>query len=643
MKKKQLETLLYSAVGVGAMLLLLVGFNVITAAAKQRVDLTQEKAHTLSEGTRAILRQLDTPIRVRFYCTQVENATPETVYLTSYAQQVEDLLEEFRQQARGKILLEKYNPQPDSDAEDSAKLDGIEGQGMPPYGESFYLGVSVSLLDEKVALPFLSPTRERLLEYDLARAITQVMKPEKPVVGVMSALPVFGMAMNPMMMQMGRQGQEPWIVISELRRDFTVKEIAPTVEKIDDDIRLLLVIHPRDLSEAAQYALDQFVLRGGKLVAFVDPLSIADNRNNMMNPLQRATASGSTLDKLFKAWGVEFDAGKCVADMHFKTTINRGGPRGEEAPAVLSLNRDGLNAEDVLTSQLDNLLLPYAGVFTGTPASGLQQTVLLKTSPNSQLIEKIMAEFGGGDKDFKPAGTQYALAIRLSGKFKTAFPDGKPGAKPDEKKDPGDQAADAKPATATADGSLKESAKENTVVLFADSDLLFDPVVAQVQNIFGQKIIIPMNGNLNLAQSVVEQLAGDSNLIAVRSRATLNRPFTVVKRMEERAQESFRSKIRELEASLQDTQQKLSELQRTKEKSQQRLILTPEQQQEVARFRKKEAEVKRELKDVRRNLRREIDSLENRLKWVNIAVMPFGVTISGILVAIYKRKKTAAK
>jgi len=639
MKTKSLETFLYSTLGVGAMFLLLTGFNVVTGALKVRVDLTAEKAFTLSEGTRAILAKLDTPVKVRFYYTQVESATDETVYLSSYARQVEDLLGEFKQAARGQLIIEKYDPQPDSDAEDRAKMDGIEGQPIPPYGEGFYLGLSLSRgMDEVVAIPFLSPSREKLLEYDLARAISQLQKPEKPVVGVLSALPVFGMPMNPMMMQMGRQGQDPWVFISELKRDFTVKEVPMSADKIDDDIKVLVAIYPKDISETLQYAVDQFVLKGGKLVAFLDPKSIADNANPMANPLQRATAGGATMDKLLKAWGVEFDVSKVVADPTFKTMLQGRDGQPQDNPTVLSLTKAGLNSDDILTSQSDNLLVPFTGVFTGTPASGLTQTVLLKTSRDSQLVDKIMAEFGGTEKDFKPSGTEYALAIRLRGKFKTAFPEGKPGTKAEEKKE-GDEKKD----EPKADASLKESAAENSVILVADSDLLFDPVAAQVQNIFGQRIVIPRNGNLNFGQSIVEQLGGDSNLIAVRSRATLNRPFTVVRQMEEDAQKSFRSKIKLLEDSLQETQTKLSELQRTKEKGQQRFVLSPEQQQEVANFRKKEGDVKRQLKDERKNLRKEIDSLENRLKWLNIAAMPLAVTLSGILVAVLKRKKTAAK
>jgi ABC-type uncharacterized transport system involved in gliding motility auxiliary subunit len=639
--KKQLETILYSTVGVAAMFVLLAGFNVVTAGFKQRVDLTKEQAYTLSPGTRSILKKIDTPIKIRFYCSQPENATPETVYLRNYAQEVEDLLEEFKQYAGGKLTITKYNPAPDSDAEDSARLDGIEGQVVSAEGEPFYLGLAVSLLDESVALPFLSPTRERMLEYDVARAISQVVTPQKPVVGVMSALPVMG-EFNPMMMRMGQRGQEPWIVINELKRDFTVKEVSLSVDKIDDDIKVLVVIYPRDISEGAQYAIDQFVLRGGKLVAFLDPLSIADNRSNASNPLQGAMASGATLDKLLKAWGLEFDVSKAVADMTFKTPIRGQDGRPQEAAAVLSLTKIAMNTDDVLTAQLDNLLLPYPGVFTGTPAAGLKETVLLKTSKNSQLIEKIMAQFGGGEKDFKASDKEYALAVRLAGKFKTAFPDGKPGEKAADKKPEGENKEDQKPES-KPDTSLKESTTDSVVILVGDSDLLFDPVCAQVQNIFGQKIVIPQNGNLNLAQSMVEQLAGDSNLIGVRSRATLNRPFTVVNQMKERAEDALRGKIKELEAGKQETEQKLAELQRTKEKGQQRFILSPEQQQEIGRYRTKVAELNRQLKNERKKLRRDIDSLETRLKWVNIATMPLIVSLSGVGLAVYKRKKTVTK
>ncbi len=630
--KRGLETYIYSTLGIVAMLGILVALNLIAARGKQRLDLTAERAYTLSPGTRAILAKLDTPVQVRFYCTRGENEMP--VQLKTYAQRVEDLLGEFRQASKGQIEIQKLDPQPDSDAEDSAKLDGIEGQMLAP-GTNIYLGLSVSMLDQKETISFLAPNRERLLEYDLARAISRVTTPAKPVVGVMSPLPVAGSPINPMMMRMGQRGEPPWVFLSEMKRDFTVKTIEMTAEKIPDDIKVLVVIHPKGITDAAQYAIDQFVLRGGKLIAFLDPLAVLDRQSAGM---MGGPPSSSSLDKLLKAWGVTFDALKVVADANYVGRVQQG-----RAPTVLMLTEKALSADDVLTSGLDNLVFVFAGAFTGTPAEGLKETVLVKSSTNSQLVEPMMAQMGGEEilKNFAASGTEYPLAIRLAGKFKTAFPDGKPKAaepkpgepKPEEKND------------APAEPGLKESAQENAVILVGDSDFIQDQVaVSEMMNPFGgQRMVSPQNGNLGLAQSAVEQLAGDSNLIAVRSRASRERPFTVVKTMQEDAEAKFRSKIKDMEASLATAQSKLSELQRSKTpEAGQRFILSPEQQKEIENFRKKETEVKQQLKTERKKLRADIDSLENRIKWINIAAVPVLVAFAGMLLAMTRRKRQAA-
>ncbi len=641
MKKKNLEMLLYSAAGLAAMGVALIAFNVITNSVKERVDLTKEKAYTLSPGTKAILRKLDTPVKVRFYCTQSENATPETVFLKAYAKRVEDLLAEYKQVAGSKLIVERYDPQPDSDAEDSARLDGIEGQTLS-NGEKFYLGLAVSLLDEKQAIPFLAPNRERLLEYDLSRAISRAVTPDKPVVGIMSPLPVFGMPANPMMMRMGQQGQEPWVLVNELKNDFNVRRVGMEVDKIDDDIKVLLLLHPREISDKAQYAVDQFIMRGGKLLAFLDPLPLVDAReqNQMLGSIPN---SGSSIEKLLKAWGISFDTSKVVADLNFKMKVGGRNNQPQDAPAFLSVTTEGINNDDIVTSQIDNIWLPFAGAFSGTPVQGLKETVLLKSTTQSQLVDGFMANLSGENiiKDFKPSGTAYALAIRLSGKFKTAFPNGKPEEKKDEDKKEGDK-KDEKVAEKKPDDSLKETKQDNVVILVGDADMLYDHfALRQMQSPFGA-LSMAMNGNLNFAQNAIEQLAGDNNLIGVRSRATQNRPFTLVKKMQAQAEENYRSKIKELEDSLAETQRRLNELQQKKEKGQ-RFILSPEQQAEVENFRKKEAEVKIKLKEERKKLRRDIDSLENRLKWFNIAAMPLVVSASGLTLAFYKRKRTSAK
>jgi ABC-type uncharacterized transport system involved in gliding motility auxiliary subunit len=642
MQKKSLETILYSTAGVVVMLVILIALNFIAGTARARLDLTQEKAFTLSAGTRAILKKLDTPVTIRFYCTQSESATPETVYLKSYARKVEDLLAEYRQVAGGKLKIEKYDPQADSDAEDSARLDGIESQQLPGV-DRFYLGLAVKCADELQSISFLAPNRERLLEYDLDRAIVRAENPEKATIGLMTPLPVFGMPSNPMMAQMGQQGSQPWALITELKNDFNVKRVAMDADKIDDDIKLLVVIAPKDISDKAQFAIDQFIMRGGKLVAFLDAQCLADNRqqNQMMANMG---GGGSSLDKLLKAWGLQFDTGKVVADLKYKMQLRGRTGEPQDAPAWLGLTSDAINKDDVATSQIDNVWLPLCGAFTGTPVAGLKETVLLSSSKDSQLVDAMLANFSGENimKEFKPSGVTYALAVRLRGKFKTAFPDGAPQEKKDEKSDT-EKKDEKKPDEKKTGDWLKETKADNTVVLFGDADLLYDPfTIRQIESPFGA-LKMAMNANLNLAQNIIEQMTGDNNLIAVRSRATLNRPFTRVKEMEAAANEKFQSEIKRLEDSAAQAQQKINEMQAQKKDKDQRFILSPEQRVELEKLRKEEADTRKRLRQVQKDLKKEVVSLQTRLKWINILAVPLAVTATGIVIAIVNRRKTSAK
>ncbi|NBV86924.1 MAG: hypothetical protein EBS01_11855, partial [Verrucomicrobia bacterium] len=526
MKNKGLETWLYSSLGVAAMFGIIVLFYAIASSFNTRLDLTAERAYTLSAGTRAILSKLDTPVQIRFYCTRGDNRMP--VFLKTYAQRVEDLLGEFRQASKGQIEIQKLDPAPDSDAEDSARLDGIEGQARME-GEPFYLGVSVSMLDQKQAIPFLSPERERLLEYDLARALTRVVSTTKPVIGVMSPLPYGGQPMNPMMMRMGQQGQQPWVLISELKRDFTVKDIPPSAEEIPADVKVLVLIHPKGITEGSQYAIDQFVLRGGKLIAFLDPLSVLD-RSAAGNPMGMNMGSHSSIDKLLGAWGIKFDSSKVVADLDFV-----GRTRDGRQPAVLALNEKATNRDDIVSAESNNLIFAFAGTFSGTPAEGLKQTILVHSSKNSQLVDPMNAQFGGETliKNFSSSNTEYALALRLTGKFKTAFPEGKPKVAAPSPEGASEQKS--------GEPGLTESKEDGAVVLLGDSDFIQDQLTVQeMANPFsGQRMVMPVNSNLAFAQSAIEQLAGDNNLVAVRSRASRERQFIVVKEMQAKAESAF--------------------------------------------------------------------------------------------------------
>jgi len=627
MKQKSFEMLLYSAGGILAMAVLLVAINMIVSAFPARADLTQEKIYTLSPSTRAILAKLKTPVTLRFYCTR--NVTPmaESLYLENYARQVEDLLGEYKETADGKIIVQKFDPEPDSDAEDSARLDGIEPETLPT-GDKFYLGLAVSRLDAKQTVK-LSPDRQRLLEYDISRAISRVVNPVKPVVGVMSSLPVFGQQANPMMEEMGRQGAPPWEIINELSGDYTLRQVPLDTDKIDDDIKVLLLIHPRGITAAGQYAIDQFVLRGGKLIAFLDPLSIADARGR--NPMMSAPPSGaSTLDKLLPAWGVHFDTSKVVADLNFKMQVADQNGQPADAPAFLDVTAEGINTNDIITADLTDLWLPYAAAFTGVPASGLKETVLLKSTKDSELTDAEIYDLTGSQilKSFNAAGVEYPLAIKLTGKFKTAFPD---GPRPEDTN-----------AVSKTTPFLKEGKGDNTVILVGDSDMLSDEfALREVNTIFGT-MAMELNDNLSFAQNAISQMAGNSDLIAMRSRGVENRPFTVIKKMEAAAEMQYQSKIKELQNSLAATQQRLSELQQTKSQNQ-RYILSPEQQAQIENFQKQAAQVRSDLKKVQKDLRHDVVALQTHIEWLNIAAMPAVVSVFGLGLAAWKRKRTSAR
>ncbi|MFN0164697.1 MAG: Gldg family protein, partial [Burkholderiales bacterium] len=503
---KKSETLIYSAVGLIALFLLLVAANFLASRAALRADLTDGRIYTLSEGTKKILGKIDGQVKIRLYSTKGDMP----VQLKSFGQRVEDLLSEFKAVAGDKLIIEKYNPKPDSDEEDAAQLDGVEPQQLAT-GEQFYLGLSVSRLDRKQTIPGINPQRERLLEYDLIRLIAQVAVTERPVVGLMSALPIQGAPFN----MMTRQPTEAWVLHGELKRDFDLRVVDFNADKIDPAIKVLLLIHPRDISERTEYALDQFVLRGGKLIAFVDPHMYFDQQPNPMMPMAQGQPGQSTLPTLFKSWGVNMEVGKVLADVTYAS-----GQGQRLTPTIMTLNRSAFNRDDVAVAQVETLLLAFSGAFDIKPAAGLTVTEMMRSSPNNMFVDSIIASVSGDAamKGFAPTNKSLPLAVRMTGKFKTAFAGGQPA---DPRTPPGAPGApgkdDAKKDLSPA-GALKEAAAENTVVLVADADMLADGAAVEVQNMFGQRVVIPSNGNLAFVQGLVEQAVAGDDLSSLRSR-----------------------------------------------------------------------------------------------------------------------------
>ncbi len=593
-----------------------------------RIDLTEGKVYTLSDGTKQILKNLDEPVTLRFYVSQGDDNMP--LPLKGYARRVEDLLREFKAASKGKLVIEKLDPQPDSDAEDTASLDGVQPQSLNT-GERFYFGLVVKRGEQKSAIPSIVMQRERLLEYDIVRAITRTAITKKTKIGVLSSIPVFG---SPGMPMMGMPPSPKQVFISELERDFEVVRVSGSSTKIDDEVKVLLVIHPKGLSESTEFAIDQFILRGGKVIALLDSYAYFDLIPTPQG--MQPGGSSSNLERLTKAWGVTFETEKMLADLQFMT-----GKGNRALPTLLTLNETAYSPTDIATAQLGEVLLAFTGAFTSSLTPGLKQVDLIKSSGYSELVSKEIAMEKGEQLGtmIKPSGQSYPIAIRLEGQFKTAFPDGMPKSAANESasKSPLVKADASKgPASKEVDVAvpvsevLTQSKENNAVILIADSDFINDNVAVQIQEIFGQRIVYPTNGNLAFLQSLVDQFAGDAALVSLRARQSTSYPFTVIREMETRAQQAYVGKIKALEENLQKTRESLAEIQKNKSPADSGAILNAEQLAQVENFKKTAAQTSQELKSLRKDLRADSEALQFWAKVLNIALIPLLVFLTGL-------------
>lgn len=606
-------------VGLAVIAAIAIAGDIVLANLPLRHDFTAEKLYTLSNGSREVLSQLDEDVTFKYYVSS--SAAEMPMALKTYAQTVENLMKEYERASGGRLVLEMYDPKPDSDAEEWAQRYGIEPQTVNPMGSPVYFGVTAVCGDREETLGVLSPRTQETLEYDLTRLVTRVAWPDRPVVGVMTSLKgVLAEKANPYAMQMGQRPAQGWAAFSELAKDYEVVPVATDAEKIDDNVKTLVVMHAKDLSDKTLYAIDQFVLRGGKLVACVDAFSLKDMlaQREQQNPMMGGADPSSSLGKLFDAWGVKFDTAKLVCDLSASTKLNNGQGGAEDNPAFLTLAVKNFDQGDMIVRGLSNVLVPFAGSLEFEKKEmDLAFTPVVKTSDeNSCTIDKAAMMYGGGLSDMVPDGRSRVLAARIDGTFKTAFPKGPDG---------------------TNDVSKALVEGKNTVLVFADSDFLADDFsVRMMRTPFGN---IPqlISDNLTLFSNVIEQFAGREELIGVRSRGAADRPFTVVNELEAEAMRKFQAKESALREELQQTQQRLNALQREK-KGGERYVLSREQQNEIAKFRKAQADTRRQLKNVRKELTAGIDSLGLTLKTVNIALVPALVILFGLFRGLKRRK-----
>lgn len=584
-----------------------------------RLDLTEHRLYTLSEGTRQILADLDEPINLYLFFS--ERATREFPLLRNYANRVRELLDEFVLHAGGKLRLQVVDPPPFSEDEDRAAGFGLQALPVGAAGDSVYFGLAgTNAVDGVEVIEFFQPDKEAFLEYDLVKLVYSLAHPKKPVIGLLSSLPLDG-GFDPLTGQM----REPWIITDQLRQFFQIHMLESGLETIDADVDVLLLVHPKGLSERALYAIDQFVLGGGKVMAFLDPHAEAEPSQDPTNPTAALFAErASDLPKLLEAWGVAFDKARVLADRHYALTV--GGGSGQ-APvrhlAILGFDPSALARDDVVTAALDNVTVAMAGFFEPREDTETRLIPLIESSPTAMPVSvdrvRLLPDPAALQKDFQPTGERYVVAARVQGEVKSAFADGPP------------EGADATAHRIESEGPVN-------LILVADADLLSDRLWVQVQDFFGNRIATAWADNGSFVGNGLDNLTGNSDLIGIRGRATASRPFTTVQALEREAENRLRATEQQLLAELDETERRLAELQSRRDDDN-LLILSDAQRAELVRFQERKLEIRQELRQVRRDLDKDIERLGTILKIVNIGLVPLLVSILALAVVWLRTRR----
>jgi len=632
-----MRRLTFSIVGVIAALAIAIGVNLFADARLigVQVDMTKGGLYTLSDGTRKILTGLKEPITLRLFYSRRLGATVP-VY-GGFADQVKEMLQRYQQVAGDKIRLEFYDPEPFSDTEDRAMAYGLQGVPVDQGGTQIYFGLAgTNLQDDERTIVFFQTERQRFLEFDLTKLVYELSNPKRPVVGVMSTLPLDG---DPRMMMMtqgrGPQGQ-PYASTMLLRQTNSVKTVATDVQVIDPEIEVLLVAQAVALSDATQYAIDQFVMRGGRLMVMVDPWSEAMAATPGPNG-QPLPDTSSELPKLFDAWGIEFNTQYIVGDLTGAWRV-RAGPeeRNQAVNYVAWYNiRDGVNHDDAATVDLGQVGVASAGFLKKKDGADITFTPLLTTSARSGLVPaeqvrqprpaQMLAEF-------KPDGTQRVIAARVRGVLKSAF-EGPPALAE------GQTRAENLPAhKAQTDGPAN-------LVIVADTDILADRFWVRVSDFFGQSQAMPFADNGPFVANLIGTLAGGDALIGLRSRGDTNRPFTLVQAMQSDAEAKFRQTEQGLTKHLEEVEKKLRALRsggvEGSDRGRTEAVITAEQRAAIDEARKEIVDTRRQLRAVQLELNRDIASLDTSLKVFNIALVPAVLAVIAIVLALVQRGRRA--
>jgi len=622
---------------IGATSLVLLGLVFVAAVTANnsllgglRFDLTENDLYTVSPGTRALLASIQEPINLYFFFSDSETA--DIVPLRNFATRVRELLEEFTAAADDNLILHVIDPVPFSEDEDRASQFGLQPISLG-IGQTLYFGLAgTNSVGEEEVIGIFNPDRERFLEYELAKMIYSLARPDKVIVGLLA-----GVSMAAGFDPQAQRMTEPWVIHNQAGQLFEIRTLTPELAAIEEDVDVLWLVHPKELELNTLYAIDQFILRGGRALIFLDPFAEIDMAAGM-DPAALAQGSGSDLEPLLGAWGIDFSATEVVADDRYALSVSTGaGLRPVRHLGLLGIMDDAMDGEDVITDGLGSLNLGTAGHFTLLEGSTAALQPLLTSSTEAAPLPAIQVQMLADPETlqdgFTPTGESYVLAARLTGSLTTAFPDGPPEASvPDVEGEVGNDTQAPIP-----DSHLITTDSAN-VILVGDVDILSDRLWVQRQNFLGQQLTTAFASNGDFVINALDNLSGSAELIGIRARGTYSRPFTRVEALRREADAGFRETEQRLQAELAETESRLSELQaaRTDQGS---LLMSDEQQAEIQRFLDQQVRVRQDLRAVQRNLDRSIEQLGTVLQAVNITLVPLLLTLITLVVVGVRRRR----
>ena len=636
-------------------LLLTISVNQLFKGA--RIDLTQDRLYTLSEGTHNLLKNLEGKATLQFFYS--EGQTKELPFLRNYARRVNELLDEYVLASNGKLKLEVIDPEPFSESEDKAAEYGLQAVPLGGPGKEAYMGLVITNDEDSTkreVIGFLHPDKERFLEYDISKLVYSVVQTSRPKIGLVSSLQV-----NGGYDMMSRQPSSPWMSISQLKQMYDVEDLGTSFDVIPDDVSLLVIIHPKELSDRTRYAIDQYVVRGGHSLIFVDPNAESDQAGGgMMGGMMMGMGGdkSSSMPLLFKAWGIEMDKTKVLGDGTLALSVGSPSGRPVRHLGILGLNEQSFNSDDVITSMLTNVNVATAGAVVKLDDGNTDVEVLLHSTNNAMLMDAaqfaMLFDPSSLYRGFKATGTEYPLAARVTGMVKTAFPDGRPPEPAPVKEEPDsdeeplkvEEEEEEEVAAQSENASEKElpshvveSVQPINVIVVADTDLLTDRLWVQKNNFFGQDVVQPFANNGDLLINMVDNLTGNADLISIRSRGQFSRPFDKVNELERQAEARFYEKEDALKQQLSETDAKLRELQ-SKKNGENALVLSPEQEVELERFVQEKLKIRKQLREVQHQLGKDIENLGTQLKLINILAMPFLLTLIALGFRYTRRRKS---